>query len=163
MIVLSNLFRRVMQYMIWGLPGFGSFDPKRSAQIMDLCEIDVANVVGAVVGSNLSARPVKAFDPEFRARLEGFHHRNVRVPTIVGLYLCRFGGRLEIGVKATLGITVSFPRCCKSAPHDCEPFAVIPMNWANYLPGALTCHCDVLQPGGHPVCAEAAWKLREKL
>jgi hypothetical protein len=33
---------------------------------------------------------------------------------------------------------------------------VIPMNWANYLPGALTCHSDVLQPGGHPVCAEAA-------
>ena len=69
MIVLSNLFRRVMQYMIWGLPGFGSFDPKRSAQITDLCEIDVANVVGTVVGSNLSARPVKAFDPKFRAGL----------------------------------------------------------------------------------------------
>jgi hypothetical protein len=27
---------------------------------------------------------------------------------------------------------------------------------ANYLRGALTCHSDVLQPGGHPVCAEAA-------
>jgi hypothetical protein len=66
---------------------------------MHLCQVNVANVVGAVVGSDLSACPVKAFDPEFRLRLVGFHHWNVRVPTVVGLYLRRFGGLLEIGVK----------------------------------------------------------------
>jgi len=53
--------------------GFGSVDPERSAQIMDFCQVDVADVVSAVVGSNLSARPVEAFDPEFRPRFIRFH------------------------------------------------------------------------------------------
>ena len=163
MIVLSNLFRRVMQYMIWGLPGFGSFDPKRSAQIMDLCEIDVANVVGTVVGSNLSACPVKAFDPEFRARLEGFHHRNVRVPTIVGLYLCRFGGRLEIGVKGNFGHHSLLPTMLqigatrlRAICRDSNELGQLPPRGAD-----LSQRCP---PARRPSCLRGGgWKLREKL
>ena len=46
-----------------------------------------------------------------------------------------------------------FPRCCKSASHDSEPFAVITMNWASRLPGARTCHRG--PPAGPPSCLRA--------
>ena len=69
------------------IAGFGAFDPKWSAQIMHLGQIDVANVIGAVIGGDLATRPIEAFDPEFCSRLIGFHHRNVGMPAVVGFYL----------------------------------------------------------------------------
>jgi hypothetical protein len=79
---------------------------------MYLGQIDVANIVGAIVGSNLAARPIEAFDPEFRPRFISFDERDVGMPTVVGFYFRRFGGLLQIGVKTTLGMALSSPRLC---------------------------------------------------
>jgi hypothetical protein len=53
---------------------------------MDLRKVDIGNVVGTVIVCNLSTCPIEAIDTKFCAWLECFHHANVRVPTIVGLY-----------------------------------------------------------------------------
>ena len=47
------------------ISGFGPFNRKGSAQIMYLSQVNIANVVGAVIGSNLPSRPIEAFNPEF--------------------------------------------------------------------------------------------------
>src|SRR5215468_9893991 len=73
------------------IAGFGSFDPERPAQIVDLCEIDVADVVGAIVRGDLPPRPVEAFDPELRSRFIRLHQRNVGMPSIMRLYFRRLG------------------------------------------------------------------------
>src|SRR5690348_666938 len=62
---------------------FGSLDAKWSAQIMHFRQIDVANIVGAVVGCDLAARPVEAFNPKFCSGLIGFDERDIGMPSVV--------------------------------------------------------------------------------
>jgi hypothetical protein len=64
---------------------FRPFDPERPAEIMDLGQVDIADIVGAVVVPDLPAGPVVAFDPELVARFEHLDHGQVRMPPVMGL------------------------------------------------------------------------------
>src|SRR6202048_2613299 len=52
---------------------------------MHLRQIDIANIVCAVVVKDLPARPVEALDAKFRTRLERFHHGRIWMPASVSL------------------------------------------------------------------------------
>jgi hypothetical protein len=54
---------------------FTTFDVERACEVVDLCEVNITNVISAVVVSDLAACPVKAFDLD---RLPGFDHGNAR-------------------------------------------------------------------------------------
>ena len=60
-----------------------ALDPDRSRQEVNLAEINIAHVVGAVVVLDLAAGPVIALNDEIVARLDGGHQRNIRVPAVV--------------------------------------------------------------------------------
>src|ERR1700730_6987587 len=63
--------------------GLIAFDAGRTTQITILRQIDIANIVCAVVVKDLPARPVEALDAKFSTRLERFHHGNIWMPAIV--------------------------------------------------------------------------------
>ncbi|KAJ3472235.1 hypothetical protein NLG97_g11165 [Lecanicillium saksenae] len=60
------------------IAGLSALDFKRPSQIMDLGEIDIANVVGAVIVANLTTRPVQAFDLNSLAGLNRANAGNYR-------------------------------------------------------------------------------------
>src|SRR5215469_747654 len=104
------------------IAGFGSFDPERPAQIVDLCEVDVADVVGAIVRGDLPSRPVEAFDSKLRSWFIRLHQRNVGMPSIMRLYFRRLGSSLEIGVKGNLRHFQSpLSKIAELASHNREP------------------------------------------
>jgi hypothetical protein len=82
--------------------GLGTFDTERAAQVMYLGQIDVANVVCAVVVEDLPPGPVEALDAKFSTRLEHFHHRNVGMPAIVSFDPRIFRWSLEIELERSL-------------------------------------------------------------
>lgn len=55
--------------------GLGALDVKGASQVVDLGQVDVAHVVGAVVVADLPAGPVEAFDLDGFAGLDGAEDR----------------------------------------------------------------------------------------
>src|SRR5262245_43849691 len=75
---------------------------ERPAEIVHLGQVDVANVVRAVVILDLPTRPVVALDPEFLAWLEPLEDGNVGVPPVMGFYLLLLRPFVELGTKRSL-------------------------------------------------------------
>src|SRR5262245_23545980 len=59
---------------------FSTFNGEGTAQIMHLGQVNIADIVCAVVVCNLPACPIETLDTEFSTRLKRLHHGDVGVP-----------------------------------------------------------------------------------
>jgi hypothetical protein len=57
------------------ITGFTAFDVEWAGEVVDLCKVDITNVISTVVVPDLTACPVEAFDLDC---LSGFDHGNAR-------------------------------------------------------------------------------------
>src|SRR5690606_39259768 len=62
--------------------GLSAGDADRSGQMVARRQIDIANIVGAVIVGDLAAGPVEAFDAEGISWPDHRGHRNIRMPAI---------------------------------------------------------------------------------
>src|SRR5262245_31598410 len=65
------------------IPWLCPLDSNRSTQIVDLRELNIANVVGTVIVFDLSPRPIVTLDAKHSPWLHRDDRWNVRMPTIV--------------------------------------------------------------------------------
>src|SRR5215469_18659312 len=82
--------------------GLSTFDAERTAQIVHLGQVDITNIVCAIVVSDLPAGPVETLDAKFSARLKRLHHGNIRMPAIVSFDCSVFRRPLQIKLKRSL-------------------------------------------------------------
>ena len=68
-VVLERL--NILDFNEEDIAGFSGFDLERSREIVDLSQVDVLDIVGAVVVANLAACPIEAFDLDDFAVLDG--------------------------------------------------------------------------------------------
>lgn len=52
------------------IAGLGAFDLERSRQVMDLCQLNISDVVGTVIIADLPSRPINALDIDNLAILD---------------------------------------------------------------------------------------------
>src|SRR5262245_12440399 len=83
--------------------GFSPFDGERTAQIMHLGQVNIADIVCAVVVRDLPASPIEALDTKFSARLKRLHHWNVRMPAIVSFDRGIFRWLLHVKLERSHG------------------------------------------------------------
>ncbi len=122
---------------------FGALERERTGKVMDARQIDIADIVGAFIVSDLSASPVKTFHAQNFSGLEGLDHRYVRVPAV----MCLNGGFLgrlaqihfENGFRHLI-LPVSGDRCHVwpadpriSLPHSCNHHICRTCQFGNYM------------------------------
>src|SRR5690606_7238651 len=59
-----------------------ALDAYGTRKMVTWSEIDIANVVGAIVIADLAARPVEALNPERISWRDFCNHRNIRMPSV---------------------------------------------------------------------------------
>lgn len=74
--VLKRLYVANVDYK--KIARLSALDVKRAGQVVDLGQVDVADIVGAIVVANLSASPVDAFNLDSLSRLNAADGRDCR-------------------------------------------------------------------------------------
>src|ERR1700730_842451 len=82
--------------------GLSTFDGERTTQIMHFGQVNIADIVCAVVVRDLPPGPIKALDTKFSTRLKRLHHGNVRMPAIVSFNRGIFWWPLQIKLERSL-------------------------------------------------------------
>ena len=80
-----------------------TLDLNRPKQVVTTSQVAVANVVRAVVVLYLAAGPIHGLNAKLLAWLDAGHHRNIRMPTIVGQGVLLSWGSAQIHSDDSLG------------------------------------------------------------
>ena len=88
----------------------GSLDLERTREIVDLCQVDVLDVIGAVVVLDLPSSPVETFDLDCLTVFDCATERYIGMPAVVEVGLV-FGGLVEIDCESGADFARHVRRC----------------------------------------------------
>ena len=103
--------------------GLGGLDLERTGEVVDLCQVDVLDVVGAVVVLDLPSSPVETFDLDCLAILDCTTEGYIGMPTVVEVGLV-FGGLVEVDCEGGADFARHVGQCrgaialCGSSEHS---------------------------------------------